>query len=274
MSISTQGGNERQPSTVKADRTTSGGKPGGAKPAAKPAGGRPGGAKGGRPAGKGPKGRKPIAPVKVGAGRNWGPIAVVAGVLALVFGIIGTAVWYNATSTAGDPWEERAAAIKGIDNIREKDANLVKGSQHQGGPIKYTILPPVAGPHNPVWQNCMGDVYDAPIANEHAVHSLEHGAVWVTYKQGLPQDQVDQLVKKVRGQEKLFMSPVAGMTSNISLQAWGYQLKVDTADDKRIDEFIKALNDNASIEGPTAVCSGGVTATGTTPRDVKPSGGQ
>ena len=58
--------------------------------------------------------------------------------------------------------------------------------------------PPVGGAHNPTWQNCMGDVYAAPIANEHAVHSLEHGAVWITYQPGLPADQVDKLQQQGR----------------------------------------------------------------------------
>ena len=42
------------------------------------------------------------------------------------------------------------------------------------------------------------------------------------------------------------MSPVDDLDKPISLQAWGYQLKVDNADDARIDEFIKALRMNAS----------------------------
>ena len=33
--------------------------------------------------------------------------------------------------------------------------------------------------HNPVWQNCQ--YYDTAVPNERAVHSLEHGAVWITY---------------------------------------------------------------------------------------------
>ncbi len=254
--MSTPGG-DRQPSTVRAT-TTSGGKPGGK------AGPKPGGP---RPGPKGGKGRK-ITPVKVQQTRNWGPIAV-AGAVVLVAGlIIGFAAWSVATSNAGDPWEERAAAIPGIDNIREKDAELVKAAQHKAGPLQYTINPPVAGQHNNAWQNCEGDVYDAPIANEHAVHSLEHGAVWITYKQGLAQDQIDKLKKRVQGVDKTMLSPAITLDKAISLQAWGYQLKVDDADDKRIDEFISALRVNASAEGPTAICSGGITATGTTPRDA------
>ena len=53
------------------------------------------------------------------------------------------------------------------------------------------------------------------------------------------------------------MSPFEGLDKPISLQAWGYQLKVDNADDGRIDEFIKALRVNASIEGPNATAQPG-----------------
>ncbi|MFC3501075.1 DUF3105 domain-containing protein [Micromonospora krabiensis] len=258
MSISTPGGEQRRPTVVSTGKKPAAGRPAaGAKAGAgKPAGGPRGG-------GKGP--RKPVTPVKVSQGRSWGPIALFVAVGVLAVGIIGYGGW--AAFQGSKPWEERADSISGVVNYREKDKELVKGSNHQPGQIQYSILPPVAGPHNQAWQNCMGDVYDAPIANEHAVHSLEHGAVWITYRPDLPADQVSKLAEKVRGNEKTFMSPFEGLDKPISLQAWGFQLKVDNADDSRIDEFIKTLRVNASIEGPTALCNQGVTATGTTPRD-------
>ncbi|MFC0503165.1 DUF3105 domain-containing protein [Micromonospora costi] len=260
MSISTPGGEQRRPTVVStgkkpaAGRPASGAKAGSGKPAGTP---RAGGG------GKGP--RKPITPVKVSQGRAKGPIILFVVVGLVAAGIIGVGAW--AAFQGSKPWEERADAIDGIVNYREKDPELVKGSNHQPGKVNYTILPPVAGPHNQSWQNCMGDVYDAPIANEHAVHSLEHGAIWVTYRPDLAADQVSKLADKVRGNEKMLMSPFDGLDKPISLQAWGYQLKVDNADDSRIDEFIKTLRVNASIEGPTALCNQGITATGTTPRD-------
>ena len=52
----------------------------------------------------------------------------------------------------------------------------------------------------PDWQTAWATSTDAPIANENAVHSLEHGAVWITYKPGLPADQVDMLTKLVSRQ--------------------------------------------------------------------------
>ncbi|MCX4470283.1 DUF3105 domain-containing protein [Micromonospora sp. NBC_01655] len=263
MSISTPGGPERRPTVVTTGKKPAAGRP---TPGAKAGDGKSTGA-GPRPAagGKGKGPRKPIAPVKVSQGRSWGPIALFVAVGVLAASIIGYGAW--AAFQGSKPWEKRAAGIDGVVDYREKEPELVKGGNHQQGAVKYTVTPPVAGPHNAAWQNCMGDVYDAPIANEHAVHSLEHGTVWIAYRPDLPADQVTKLKSKVQGQEKMMLSPYEGLDKPISLQAWGYQLKVDNADDSRIDEFIKTLRVNASVEGPTANCDQGITATGTTPRD-------
>ncbi|MEU8664613.1 DUF3105 domain-containing protein [Actinoplanes philippinensis] len=260
MSMSTPGP-ERVPSTVKVGKTTGQGKP--------PTGGsgasKPGGS---RPTGKGGKGRKPVTPVKVSGGRNWGPIAVAGLVVVIAVGIIGWGVFASVKSDKDKavPWEKRAAAITGLVNYRETNPDLVKGSQHKSGALKYEQSPPVAGEHNPSWENCNGVVYTEPIPNEHAVHSLEHGTVWIAYRPDLPADQVATLAAKVEGKEKTMMSPFPGLTNAVSLQAWGYQLKVDSVDDPRIDEFIKSLRVNASIEGPTALCDRGVSVTGSTPQ--------
>ncbi|HEU5108219.1 MAG TPA: DUF3105 domain-containing protein [Micromonosporaceae bacterium] len=260
MSISTQGGEQRRPSTVSTGKKA----PGGKATAAKTGGGKAGATKGG--GGKGP--RRPVKPVKVQPGRSWGPIAVIAAVLLLAVGIIGYGGW--AVYQGARSFEDRAGDIDGLINIRESNPKSLEYESHKSGPLTYPWSPPVGGAHNESWQNCTGDVYDAPIASEHAVHSLEHGAVWVTYRPDLAKDQVEQLAAKVRGKDKMLMSPYEGLDKPISLQAWGYQLKVDNVDDERIDEFIKTMRVNASIEGPNANCSQGITATGTTPRDVAP----
>lgn len=302
MSISTPSGDQRRPSVISTGKKPpAGGKPGsdgargkgatsataeksgsgttpvgrqatGGKPAT---GGRPGaGAKPGAAGKGGGKGRKPITPVKVAQSRSWGPIALFVAVGVLAVGIVGYGAY--AVYKGGRGWEDRANDISGLVNFRETNKAAVDPmpgkESHAWGPLEYTVVkPPVGSTHNFNWQNCMGDVYDAPIASEHAVHSLEHGAVWVTYRPDLPAEQVGKLAEKVRGNEFTMMSPYEGLDKPISLQAWGYQLKVDNADDGRIDEFISALRQNATIE-PGAVCSGGITATGTTPRDLGKDG--
>ncbi|WJK37566.1 DUF3105 domain-containing protein [Solwaraspora sp. WMMA2065] len=282
MSISTQGGDNRNPSSVvSTGKPAAGGKPrtddkAAGKPAkGKSASGRGGGAPaaraaGGKTSGKAGKGgRKPVKPVKVTQERNWGPIALMVGVGVLATAIIGYGAY--AVSQEARSWQDRASDITDLVNYRESNPAAVQpmaGKQsHEWGPLEYEIQPPVGSSHNPNWQNCMGDVYDAPIASEHAVHSLEHGAVWLTYQEGLPADQVETLASKIRGNEFTLMSPFEGLESAVSLQAWGYQLAVDDVNDPRIDEFIRALRQNATVE-PGATCSGGITATGTTPRDI------
>ncbi|MEQ4301268.1 DUF3105 domain-containing protein [Plantactinospora sp. B6F1] len=297
MSISTSGGEQRRPSVVSTGKKApAGGKPAegekgaGAKPAgtaaksgsavksgsAAKSGGRsgsgarvPAGRNGG--GGKKPQQRRPVAPVKVSQGRSWGSISLFVLVGVVAAGIIGYGAY--AVVQNGKKWEDKAAAIDGIVNFRESDPSAVNPlpgkESHVAGPLTYKVNPPVGSSHNNAWQNCMGDVYDAPIANEHAVHSLEHGAIWITYKSDLPADQVEQLASKVRGNEFMMMSPVENLDRPISLQAWGYQLKLDSPTDGRIDDFIEALRQNASME-PGAACSGGITATGTTPRDNVP----
>lgn len=163
----------------------------------------------------------------------------------------------------GDTRPRQAADIEGVEVIDEATLE----PDHVDGAIAYDRLPPVGGPHNGRWQDCTGVVYPEPIANEHAVHSLEHGAVWITYHPSLPADHVAALAERVNGVDKLFMSPFPDLSTPISVQAWGYQLQLDDANDPRIDEFIRTLRDVAGPEAGLAPCGGSsaVTTTGTTP---------
>jgi hypothetical protein len=178
--------------------------------------------------------------------------ATVALVAAAVIAVTGYEALVKSTS-----WLDRAERIDGVVNYRKtRPAMLTRN--HVRGAVEYPVTPPVGGDHSVTWQHCLGDVYDAPIANEHAVHSLEHGAVWVTYRPDLPRDQVERLAQRVRNRSHLMMSPYPGLAVPISLQAWGFQLHVQSADDSRIDEFIVALSSTGGVEFGAA-CSGGTT---------------
>lgn len=255
MSMSTPGP-DRVPSTVKVGKTSGQGKPpaGGSSGSSRPGSGKKPGA------GKG-KGRKPVTPVKVSGGRSWGPIAVIGAVVLIAGGIIGYGVYATVSAPEPETWETRAAAIDGVVDYRSGEDQTIVSRNHVEGPQTYKVLPPVGGDHNSVWQSCQGNVYDAAVANEHAVHSLEHGAVWITYRPGISADQISSLAGKVEGRDYMLMSPYDGMDSNISLQAWGYQLKVDNASDPRIDEFISTMRVQASVE-PGATCASNQTSTG------------
>ena len=47
--------------------------------------------------------------------------------------------------------------------------------------VAYNRYPPVGGPHDGTWANCNGIVYATAVRTENMVHTLEHGAVWITY---------------------------------------------------------------------------------------------
>ncbi|MEA2512074.1 MAG: hypothetical protein QOJ59_1561 [Thermomicrobiales bacterium] len=133
----------------------------------------------------------------------------------------------------------------------------VPSAAHVQGPVEYPQTPPVGGPHNPVWQDC--GFYDQPVGNEHAVHSLEHGVVWITYRLDLPADQVALLRELAAQDDHILVSPYPGLPAPIVASAWGKQLWLERADDPRLGQFIDAFIG----KGPEgrASCSGGTTAT-------------
>jgi hypothetical protein len=197
----------------------------------------------------------------------WGLIAATIAVVLFAGAVVGvviathksggssTASKGGQTVDANDPYRQpalpAAMAIKGV-------TYRVEGSHdHVNGTVKYDASPPVGGDHSAYWANCNGVVYDHQIANENAVHMLEHGAVWITYNpQTLPKSQVPKLESYVRGQSRVAMSPYAGLKAPISLQAWGYQLFVNSASDPRIAQFIATLEYNQkTTPEPTAGCT-------------------
>jgi hypothetical protein len=143
--------------------------------------------------------------------------------------------------------------IEGVEEI----SSLV--ASHVVGQVNYPQIPPAGGAHNQVWQTC--GVYTAPIANEHAVHSLEHGAVWITYQPNLPGDQIARLQDITRQSSHRLLSPYVGIDSPIIVSAWGFQLRLQSVDDPRLTQFIAQYEQGPNTPEPGATCSGGETRT-------------
>lgn len=176
--------------------------------------------------------------------RFFTPMVLISAVLAVVVGIILYAVWQTSSAKS-----LQSTAMEGVAVFPN-----VKGG-HQEGKLTYDQTPPVGGVHNPVWQNC--GVYTAPVANENAVHSLEHGAVWITYRPDLAPTEVKQLQNMTRQSGYRLLSPYPGLPSLIVASAWGYQLKLERADDPRLPRFIQQYEQSPQGPEPGAPCSGG-----------------
>jgi hypothetical protein len=132
--------------------------------------------------------------------------------------------------------------------------NTLLRNHDQEAEFVDSSLPPTGGTHNPRWQNC--GIYTDPVDNSLAVHSLEHGAVWLAYRPDLPAEKVSELQNLVRGESYLLMSPFPGLQSEAVASAWGKQLVIDTVPDERIEQFIGQYK-GAGPE-PGAPCTDGV----------------
>jgi hypothetical protein len=130
---------------------------------------------------------------------------------------------------------------------------------HTEDPVEYGQVPPVGGDHNPVLQNC--DFYDEPVGNEHAVHSLEHGAVWITYDPELPRRDVRALEALVDGHDHVLISPYEGLPAPVVASAWGVQLQLEGVDDPYLQAFIDYYEEGPQTPEPGAPCSGGTSDT-------------
>jgi hypothetical protein len=131
----------------------------------------------------------------------------------------------------------------------------VAGREHVEGPVDYDRTPPAGGPHAPVWQNC--GAYDTPVSEEQAVHSLEHGAVWIAYRPDLRDDQVEAL-RSMAADGFVLVAPYEGLPNPVVASAWGRQLRVDSSDDERIAEFVRVFRQGPQTPEPGAPCTGGV----------------
>ena len=139
---------------------------------------------------------------------------------------------------------------------------------HVSGPVTYSVTPPVGGPHNATWMNC--GIYDQSVPNERAVHNLEHGAVWITYRPSLPQSEVNQLrafaekqtmVPSSEGAASRYidLSPYPGLSSPIVISSWGFQLKFSSSADPRLQQFVNKFRASQKYTPEYGgACTGGV----------------
>ncbi|MGW0223848.1 DUF3105 domain-containing protein [Streptomyces tendae] len=144
----------------------------------------------------------------------------------------------------------------GADGVRTWKGDL--GRNHVTEKVTYPVEPPVGGDHNQVWMNCNGDVYTKPLNNENAVHSLEHGAVWVTYTDKAPEADVERLAAKVKKTPYSLMSPDDKQKDPIVLSAWGHQRTVTGADDPNVDKFFEKFVQGQQTPEPGAACTNGL----------------
>ena len=115
--------------------------------------------------------------------------------------------------------------------------------EHALKDITYPQNPPVGGQHWPPqtqdgygWQRC--GVYTEPVVDEFAVHSLEHGAVWLTYQPGAAPADIAALSELAAvNPDYVLVSPMTGQPQPFMATAWGLQLGATSPTDAALRTF-------------------------------------
>ncbi len=197
--------------------------------------------------------RRAIAAQRTAERRRRGAIWGVVGVVVVALLIAAGVVIANAVRSQDAVTQAAAGDIPGVVTTTGLGANHVE-NQPEPTPTNGVRVPPVGGDHDPSPQTC--GVYTEPVGTWHAVHSLEHGAVWITYQPGLPSDQVSILAADAQGHDHVLVSPFPDQPSPVILTAWGLQLRVDAASDPRVKEFIAKYENGPQTPEPGAACDG------------------
>ncbi|MCK1821028.1 DUF3105 domain-containing protein [Streptomyces sp. XM83C] len=181
-------------------------------------------------------------------------VAVAALVVGAVF-VVKSQSGSDDSSASGSAKNASGHWVTGSDGVKTWEGDLSRN--HTGSSVSYPMQPPVGGDHNPVWADCNGTVYTKPVKNENAVHSLEHGAVWVTYTDKAAKADVEALAAKVKKTPYTLMSPYEKQDAPIVLSAWGHQRTVTGASDPAVDQFFQTYVQGKQTPEPGASCTGG-----------------
>ncbi|MER7682467.1 MULTISPECIES: DUF3105 domain-containing protein [unclassified Streptomyces] len=189
-------------------------------------------------------------------------LAITASTVVVVGLVVGGVVLVRSQSDKSDTAasDSKGAGsghfVTGKDGVRTWSGKLSRN--HVTKTVDYPMEPPVGGDHNQVWMNCNGDVYTKPVNNMNAVHSLEHGAVWVTYNGKASDADVKALAEKVKKTPYTLMSPVADQKDPVMLSAWGKQRTVTGASDPAVNSFFSEFVQGKQTPEPGAACTNGL----------------
>ncbi len=143
-------------------------------------------------------------------------------------------------------------------------AHPIEGAQHLPicSPLTWATNPPSSGNHYAIWADYR--TYDRPIPRGFWVHSLEHGAMVITYNcpggcasevaaaqafiDGLPAD-----AKCGASGRRLILAPDPELDVRFAASTWGHTLRASCFDRDAFSAFHAAHYDHA----PESICGGG-----------------
>lgn len=131
---------------------------------------------------------------------------------------------------------------------------------HTESRVSYDQTPPVGGPHNPAWLNC--GVYEEEQQDENGVHTLEHGAIWITYDPASTTDAEIEALAALAPDTYAVVAPYPGIGDAMAISAWGAQLRFTDVDDPAVEDFLTEFWRSPNSPEPSAPCTGALDGPG------------
>ncbi len=169
---------------------------------------------------------------------------IIIGVVLLTLVIVVGGTWVSSKKGT----EQTAKLSKSMLGEKMPDqggGHVAEGKEHPA----YNSNPPTSGPH---WVGVAGPgIKDKPVPDELVLHSMEHGAAVVWYREGLEQSDVDKIKSAFQSASgKKIMLARKDLDVPVALTSWGYLLKLQTIDEATIRDFIETNNDRAPEKAP------------------------
>lgn len=179
--------------------------------------------------------------------------------LVVVLSACGSSESTQSTGTSSDAVD--SSALSAPTSVPVSDL----GASHVDPPVSFDQSPSIGGDHYPFWQNC--GFYNVELIEGAATHTMEHGAVWITYNEStISSDDLATLEDLTKDNGKLLISPYPH-DEPLVLSAWGVQQRgILSIDEPAFNEFIDTWIDNPELAEAGVRCTG---AAGIPPNDVR-----
>lgn len=109
--------------------------------------------------------------------------------------------------------------------------------------------PPVGGPHFPV--PLKAGKYSDPVQDGNVIHSLEHGMIWISYNKDMISAADLKTIESIQSAHSrdVVLSPRPENKTAIAVASWGRLLKLESANQQAINNFIEVNRDRSPEPG-------------------------
>ena len=134
---------------------------------------------------------------------------------------------------------DQSAPLQGEEVAGLTASHIDEGDSHEA----YNSNPPTSGAH--LATAARWGVYQEALSDEQLVHNLEHGGIWISYKDIDPETKanIERIGRSNPG--SVIVTPRAQNDSKIAVASWKRLMKLDFYDEQKILDFIKANINNS-----------------------------